>query len=61
MKPLGVKRRLQTLRESCCPKQRNFPGTVAEVESLADELLQQVVQSGIQADNNATIGTVSVV
>lgn len=57
---VGVKRRLETLQDSCRTIYRKVPSTVAEPVALADELVHQIGESGIQAENPTSPGTVPV-
>lgn len=61
LKRLGVMDRLKTLPESCRKKRWKVPSTSGDVVALADELVLQVEESGIQIEDDAPLGTVSVV
>lgn len=56
-----VKSRSETPKRSRRPKRQKVFSIVAEAVAFADELVQQVFESGIQGANKATPGTALVV
>lgn len=54
---VGIRRSFRGLQESCLVKRRKVRDTVAEVVELADELFEQVDESGTQVANDAALVT----
>lgn len=52
---VGVKRRLETLQESCQKKCWQVRNTVAEAGALVAELVQRFIESGVQSEDTTAL------